>query len=168
MRLQVGWKGNPGWWAVKPVIFNRRNGRRPGHQRRSWSQKWRPQRMSATQRTRKTTWNRYGTTAQSGDRGRSGACDTACMINLIDDAFSVELWLEPDGGRCLELAQSLSSAQVPAMGKTAEREGPMWLRKKVTDWPPQRDALGFKLQTGRITLSLPDRTIGELWELLLE
>ncbi|CAN0532247.1 unnamed protein product, partial [Laminaria digitata] len=38
--------------------------------------------------------------------------------------------------------------------------------KKVTDWAPKQEVLGFDLDTERMTISLPARKINELHEML--
>ena len=53
--------------------------------------------------------------------------------------------VEPDRGRCLALAQSLASTHFQAMGERAEGEEPRLSHKKVIDWAPQQDVLGFDL-----------------------
>ena len=62
-----------------------------------------------------------------------GADDTAWVVLFMDDAVSVEVQWESDGGRCLALAQSLASIHFQAMGERAEGEEPLLLHKKVTD-----------------------------------
>ena len=65
----------------------------------------------------------------------------------MDDAVSVEVQWESDGGRCLALAQSLASIHFQAMGERAEGEEPLLSHNKVTDWAPQQEVLGLDLDS---------------------
>ena len=90
------------------------------------------------------------------------------MVFFADDAVSVEVQWEPDGGRCLTMAQSLASIHFQVMGEREEGEEPLLSNKKVTDWAPQQEVLGFDLDTEKMTISLPARKVRELRELLEE
>ena len=81
--------------------------------------------------------------------------------------MSVEVQWDSDGGRCLALVQSLSSIHFQAMRERAEREEPLLSRKKVANWAPQQDVLGFDLDMQRMTISLPAK-VREVQELLEE
>ena len=76
--------------------------------------------------------------------------------------------VEPDRGRCIALAQSLASIHFQAMGERAEGEETLLSPKKVTDWPPKQEVLGFDLDTEKMTISLPTRKVKELQEVLEE
>ena len=54
------------------------------------------------------------------------------------------------------------------MGERAEGAEPLLSRKKVTDWAPQQEVLGFDLDTEKKARSLPIKKVRELWELLEE
>ena len=81
-----------------------------------------------------------------------GAEGTAWVVFFMDDAVSLEVHWEPDGGRCIALAQSLASIHFQAMGKRGEGEKPLPSHKKVTDWAPQQEVLGFNLDTDKMTI----------------
>ena len=81
-----------------------------------------------------------------------GAEDIAWVVFVMDDAVSVEVQWESDGGRCVALAQSLASIHFQAMGERGEREKPLPSHKKVTDWAPQQEVLGFNLDTDKMTI----------------
>ena len=53
-------------------------------------------------------------------------------------------------------------------GARAEGKEPLLSNTTVTDWAPQQEVLGFDLDTERMTMSLPARTVRELQELLGE
>ena len=78
-----------------------------------------------------------------------GAEDPACVVFFMDDAVSVEVHWEPDGGRCLALAQSLALIHFQAMGARVGGEDPLLSHKKVTDWAPQQEVVGFDQDTGK-------------------
>ena len=46
----------------------------------------------------------------------AGAEDSTWVVFFVNDAVSVEVQWEPDGGRCIALAQSLSSIHFQSMG----------------------------------------------------
>ena len=86
----------------------------------------------------------------------------------MDDAASVEVQWEPDGGRLLALAQSLASIHFQAMGEREEGEKPLLSPKKVMDWAPQQKVLGFDLDTEKMSILLSARKVREMRELLEE
>ena len=57
---------------------------------------------------------------------------------------------------------------VQAMGERAVGEEPLLSHRKVTDWAPQQEVLGFDLDTEKMTISLPARKVKKLRELLEE
>ena len=72
------------------------------------------------------------------------------------------------GGRCIALAPSLASIHFQAMAERREGGESLLSHKKVTDWAPQLELLGFNLDMEKLTTSLPPRNIRELQELLEE
>ena len=54
------------------------------------------------------------------------------------------------------------------MGEREEGEEPLLSQKKVTDWAPQKDMLGFDLDAEKMTIALPARKVRELREPLEE
>lgn len=73
---------------------------------------------------------------------------------------------ETYGGRYLALSQALASDHHQAMGERAEGEKPLLSLKKAMDWIRGREVLVFDVDTEIMTISLPDRKISELWEML--
>ena len=169
LRSQFGWRGSPGWWGVAASAI--------------------PQALRQTTRASATILDagvaatahvriaeQVGVEAEPLPEGCTveeveggGAADTAWVVFFMDDAVSVEVQWEPDGGgRCLALSQSLESIHFQPMGERAEGKEPMLSHKKVTDWAPQQDVVGFDLDMERMTVSLPAKKVLELRKLLEE
>ena len=66
------------------------------------------------------------------------------------------------------MAQSLASIHFQDMRVRAQGEEPLLSHKKVTDWAPQQEVLGFDLDREKMTISLPARKVKELRKLLEE
>ena len=84
----------------------------------------------------------------------------------MDDAISVEIKWKEDGGRCLEVSKSLASIHFQAMGEREVGGEPLPSHKKVTDWAPRWEVLGFTLNTEAMTVSLPLQKLRDLQERL--
>ena len=56
----------------------------------------------------------------------------------------------------------------PGHGERVEGEEPLLSHKKVADWAPQQEVMGFDLDTERMTISLLARKVLELRKLLEE
>lgn len=82
-------------------------------------------------------------TAAAIDRG--GTEDTAWVIWSMDDAVSIKVLWEPDGGRRLVLSQSLAWILFQAMWGNAEGEEPLLSHKNIKDLSPQQGVLGLDL-----------------------
>ena len=61
-----------------------------------------------------------------------GATDTAWIRLFVDDALSLEVKHEEDGGRCLVLTQALASHTHVMLGDRTEEEEQV-VAKKMTD-----------------------------------
>ena len=97
-----------------------------------------------------------------------GREDPASVIFFMDDEVPVEVQWAAEGGRCLALSQALVPNDHQATGERAVGEEPLLSHKKVTDRAPPQKVLGFDLGTEIMTISLPDRKINELREMLEE
>ena len=168
LRLQFGWRGSPGWWGVIASAIQQA-------QRQTT-------RASATilaagkeATAHVQVAGHTGVAVEPLPRGcivaeaeGGGEEDPAWVVFFMDDAVSVEVQWEAGGGRCLVLSQALASNHHQAMGERAVGEEPLLSHKKVTDWAPRQEVLGFDLDTERMTISLPGRKITELREMLQE
>ena len=142
LRLQVGWKGSPGWWGVIASAIQQAQRQMI---RASAAILEAGVAVKAHVRVADHTGIEAeplpeGCTVEEAERG--GAEDPARVVFFVDDAVSVEVQWKPDGGRCLATGQSLASIHFQAIEEREEGEEPLRSHKKVTDWGQQQEVLG--------------------------
>ena len=114
-----------------------------------------------------------GGAAAAGLHNRGGGGGKAGTPNVrvacfMDDTSSVVMPQWQATGRCQVPLQALALGNQQAIGERAVEEEPLLSHLKVVDWVTRREVLGFDPDTERTKISLPDRKINDLRNLLEE
>ena len=84
----------------------------------------------------------------------------------VDDAMSLEVCGEGGVDKCLTLTRSLASIHHILLGERGEGEEPVLSRKKITNWAPQMEILGYWVDAEAGTIGLPERKLEEIRSML--
>ena len=78
----------------------------------------------------------------------------------MNDAISIEVQWDKEGGRCLDLSRSLAPIHFQTMGERCEGEEPSLSHEKVTGWATQQEGFGYDIDTESMTIGCPASTKG--------
>ena len=89
----------------------------------------------------------------SGSGGNAG--NNNFVRYYLQDGILVELQWSPDGRRCLRAVQSLASEYFRLLGERGVSDPLLMSARKITDWEPKLEGLGWIIDTEALTVTLP-------------